>query len=314
MIRETPAVSSLNTREYFSTKFTKTAAPSLVLSAGSCCVGCISDLPAFANVTNPTDTITNDKTDFILFTGKGVTVVATLTKIEPDGTETDFIITNDSYGSFFPIGTIKPLYWGFLLDWYLVATKLGFGRYKFNITVTNIAATEIHNEDSPCFRLLPYSCENAHRTVKITTEQKGYFEGGFDYTDLSYDFEGETKHTWMQQIRLWGRFYRSTRRLEVDNIVGKDRSEEQVQARTIKVFSLLLDTIQPNVSDRILDDMLLAPEVYLNDYNINNETVSNNERITLTGLGEPVINTLTREEFYNIELEEFFQNNLHRYR
>ena len=62
MIRVNPSTSSLNTREYFSTKFTKTAAPSLVLSAGSCCVGCVSDLPAIANLTDPSDEITNDKT------------------------------------------------------------------------------------------------------------------------------------------------------------------------------------------------------------------------------------------------------------
>ena len=314
MIRVNPTTPSLNTREYFSTKFTKTAAPSLVLSAGSCCVGCTSDLPAIANLTNPTDGITNDKTDFILFVQKGTTTVGTLTNIAPDGTETDYIITDDTYGNFFATGALKPSYWGFLLDWYKVANSLGFGRYKFNVTVTNAASNEIYNEDSPCFILLPYSCDNAHRTVRITTEQKGYFEGGFDYTNLDYNIDGEKKTTWRQEIRLWGRFFRSTRRLETDNIVTKDRGQEQIQAQTVKVFSLLLDTIQPNVSDRLLDDMLLAPEVYLNDYNINNTTVENNERTVLTALGEPVINTLSREEFYNIELEEFYQDNLHRYK
>ena len=38
-----------------------------------------------------------------------------------------------------------------------------------NISVTNIVGTEVYNEDSPCFRLLPYSCDNAHRTIRITT-------------------------------------------------------------------------------------------------------------------------------------------------
>ena len=314
MIRVNPSTSSLNTREYFSTKFTKTAAPSLVLSAGSCCVGCVSDLPAIANLTDPSDEITNDKTDFILFVGKGTTVVGTLIKIAPDGTETNYTIIDDSYGNFYNTGVLKTSYWGFLLDWFKVASNLGFGRYKLNISVTNIVGTVVYNEDSPCFRLLPYSCDNAHRTIRITTEQKGYFEGGFDYTGLSYDLDGEIKTTWRQEIRLWGRFFRSTRRLETDNIVTKDRGQEQIQAQTVKVFSLLLDTIQPNVSNRILDDMLLAPEVYINDYNINGNTVENNERVTLIGLGDPVINSLSREEFYNIELEEFFQNNLHRYK
>jgi len=314
MIRVDPTVSTLNTREYFSTKETKTASKGLVISSGACCYGCVVDLPAFANPTNPTDRLTNDRTDFIYNVGKGKTVTGTLTKIEPDATETEYIITDNTYGLFFPTSTLKQFFWGFILDWYKVYNTLGFGRYKFNVTVENAASNVVLSEDSPCFRLLPYTCDNAHRTVKISTKQRGYFEGGLDYTNLFYDLEGKTATFWPQEIRLWGRFYRNNRRLTVDNIVSKDRGQEQVQTQSVRLFNLLLDTIQPNISDRVLDDLLQAPEVYINDYNYNNETVGENERVTLTNFNEPIITTLSKDEYYTIELEEYFQNNVHRYR
>ena len=315
MIRVEPNVPALNTREFFSTKATKLASNSLVVSSSTCCEGCAIDLPAIANLTSPTDRETNDKLDFLLFVGKGTTTVGTLTKIDADGTETDTIIVDNTYGDFFATGTVKTSYWGFILDWYSVANLLGFGRYKFNITVTNVAANEVHNEDSPCFLLMPYSCDNAHRTIRISTRQKGYFEGAFDYTNLSYSLDGKNVNYWPQEIRLWGRFFRSSRELISDNIVTKDRGQEQIQNQTIKVYTLKLDAIQTDPSNRIIDDMLQAPNVVVSDYNINNIEDYKSVRVLLTALGTPLITPLSRPEFYEeIELKEYFQNNVHRYR
>ena len=319
-IRLNPSPAIPNTREHFSHKSTFLASPSDVIAADSCCFGCALDLMAIANLSNPTDPITNDRTDFIVRTGKGTTTVGTLTQIAPDGTETDIIITDDTYGQFYPTSTIKFIYWAFELDWYKVANTLGFGRYKFNVTATNVAATVVFNETSPCFTLIPYSCENAHDTVVITTEQKGYFEGFFDYTGLDYtytDHAGNTKKktTWRQSIRLYGRFFRSTRDLAVDNIVSKQRGQEQVQASTVKVYTLQLDMIQTDVSNRVIDDMLLAPDVRISAYFINNIEDYVETRVSLTDLGNPTRTRGSRSEFYpDIELKEYFQDNLHRYR
>ena len=243
MIRISPTISTLNTREYFSTKETKKASKGLVISSGGCCYGCSIDLPAFANPTNPTDPLTNDRVDFIIDRPKNTTLTATLIKLNPEGTESDYIINNQTYGDYYPTGTIKANFWGFILDWYKVYNTLGFGRYKFNITIVDSAANEIYNETSACYRLMPFTCDNAHRTIKIKTRQFGYFEGGIDYTGINLTIM-PTPTTyrnisyWPQEIRLYGRFHRDGTNLTTDYIVSKDRGQEQVQSQTVKTFVL----------------------------------------------------------------------------
>lgn len=319
-VRITPDVPSLNTRNYFSTKKQVTAIKGNVVVSSGCCFcfpNCDWTLPAIADLTS-TDRDKNDRKDFIITVATNSTVVGTLIKIDPDGTETPNIIVDDTYGNFYPTGTIKSQVWAFFLDWKLVASSLGFGKYKFNITVSNSTPTETFNEDSVCFQLIPYTCENAHRTISIKTQQSGYFEGGFDYTNLIVNESGVSevapKPFWRQEIRLWGRFWREGRDLTVDNIVTEERGQEMVQTQTVKRYKLELDTIETKISNHLIDDMLLAPDVRISDFNINNIELYIDKRVTLTGLPDPTIFTLNKNEFYEIELAEWKQDNVHRFR
>jgi len=322
-VRVNPIVPSLNTREYLATIRTVGATKQDAIVGGDCCFcfpNCDWCLPAIANLTNPTDSYTNDKKDFIIKVATNSTVVGTLIKIAPDGTETPTVIVDDTYGDFSDVGVLKADVWGFLLDWFKVAFDLGFGKYKFNITVENSSATETFNEDSVCFRLMPYSCQNAHRTVRIETAQNGYFEGGFDYTGISAEVllangKIEVVNGWAQQIRLWGRFFREGYNYTVDNIPLEGRGQEQVQAQTIRRYSLLLDTIENKVSFPVITDLLLAPDVNISDYNIENSAGTIvSRRVTMTDIGDPVITTLNQNEFYDLKFLDWKQDNVHRYR
>lgn len=322
-IKINPAVSNLNTREYLATTRTIKATKLNAVIGGDCCFcfpNCDWVIPAIANLTNPTDPYTNDKKDFIIKVATNSIVIGTLIKIAPDGTETNTVIIDDTYGNFFDVGVLKPDVWGFVLDWYKVANLIGFGKYKFNITVKNSALTETLNEDSVVFRLLPYSCDNAHRTIRIETTQNGYFEGGFDYTGISTEVllasgKVEVVNGWPQQIRLYGRFFREGYNLTVDNIVLEGREQEQVQAQTVRRYSLLLDTIENKLSYPIITDVLLSPNVRISDYNIENSSgVIKNRRVTMTEIGDPIITTLNQNEFYDLKFLDWKQDNVHRYR
>jgi len=197
------------------------------------------------------------------------------------------------------------------------------GKYhsQFGYKKQHSEPTVTYNNDSVCFQLMPYSCDNAHRTIRIETQQRGYFEGGFDYTGLTVAgttsgglTEVQQVDFWSQQIRLWGKFVREGRDLNIDNIVTEERGQEMVQTQTIKRYSLKLDTIQTSISNPLIDDMLLAPNVKISDYNINNIEVYRNERVSLTDLGDPIITPLNINEFYEIKFAEWKQNNIHRFR
>lgn len=321
-IRITPDTPSLNTREYFSTKKQVTATKSVAVLGSECCF-CIPNcdwvLPAIADITD-SDPRKNDKKDFIIKVPVASTVIGTLIKIAPDGTETSTIIVDDTLGRFYDTGVIKNLVWAFNLDWRKVALSgsHGFGQYKFNITISNSTPTEIFNKDSIVFQLIPWSCENAHRTVRIETKQSGFFEDGFDYTGLKVGVSGESEVVpqkfWAQQIRLWGRFQRTDFELEVDNIVSQERGEEMVQSRTVKVYTLQLDTIETELSNPLIRDMLQAPDVRISDYNISNIEEYNSVRVTMTEIATPVNFTLNKNEFFEISFTEFFKANVHRFK
>lgn len=318
--RVTPLVPALNTGEYFSTKKQVTAIRDNVIIGDVCCFlypNCEWTLPAVADLTDTAD-YKNDKKDFIIRIATNSTVVGTLIKIDPDGTETPTTITDSTYGQFFALGDLATNVWGFILDWRLVASGLGFGKYKFNITVENSTSTETLNKDSVCWQLIPYSCGNTHRTIRIETKQSGYFEGGFDYSDLAFSVIGapgsSRNFPWPQQIRLWGRFHREGRDLTMDVLVTKERGQEQVQSLVVKRYLLQLDTIQTNISNHLIDDMLQAPDVRISDYNTNNIEVYQSTRVSLTDLNDPIITEENRSEFYDINFVEWKQDNLHRYR
>ena len=318
--RLTPISSSSRTKNYLATVKTVSSVKSPKVITGSCCSGlnCVVDLPAFANLSDPTDNYSNDTLDFIYKVFKGATVTATLTKIATNGTETDYTISN-TYGQLYSTGTVKSFVWAFQLSWYKVANTLGFGKYRINVSAVNVAATEILNDTSPCFILCPYSCDAAHDTVRITTEQKGYFEGGFDYTNLNYtdvvtSSFSQVKTTWKQQIRVWGKFHREGFNYEVDNIVTGTRGTLQVQAKTAKRYVLRIDYIETEISNKIIEDMLLSPEVYIDDYNVNNIEVYKNRRVSLTDINDPENFDNAKQEFLSFNLVDYTQDNVHRYK
>lgn len=324
-IRLTPTASSSRTQEYLHTKRTVQAIKKPSVLGSECCFcfpNCDWDFPAFAEVTEQFNTYKNDKTDFIVNVPNGGTVTGTLIELNPDGTTKQSItITDNTYGTFFSTGTVKSSVWAFILDWYKVATVENFGRWKFNVTIQNGASTEIFNQDSVCFRLEPYSCQAAHRTVKIRTEQSGYFEGGFDYSDLSFTIPigvgglGSTlKTSWPQEIRLYGRFVRTGWEFIQDNIVTEERGQQLVQSQTIKNYLLKLDTIPTSLSNRLIEDMLQAPEIYVSDYQISNIEVYDDVRVTLQEINDPVNFPQNKNEFFELQFQEWQQDNVHRFK
>jgi len=322
-IRLTPAASNSRTKQYLATKTTLQAIKRPIVVDQDCCFcfpNCDWDLPAFAFLSDSTNTYKNDRTDFIVNVPLNGTVEATLIQLDPDNNVLQSIsIVNDTYGLLFPIGTIKSNVWGFILDWYKVADVESLGRWKLNLVVKNSAGLEMFNQDSACFHLRAWTCQMAHRTVKIKTEQSGYFEGGFDYTNINFTIEqpnGKVKvsNSWPQEIRLYGRFFREGRDFEIDNIVTEDRGQQLIQSKTVKRYLLKLDTIPTSISNRLVDDMLQAPEIYLNDYQINAIELYDSVRVTLTELPDPENFTQNINEFMDIRFAEWKQNNVHRFK
>ncbi len=321
-IRLTPVASNARTQEHLAHKDTILATKSPTTGAQecvSCFPNCSWTLPRFSHLRDESDTFKNDTDDFIISVPSGATVVGTLIQMHPDGTTTENIITDDTLGLFYSTGTVKADVWGFQLKWFKVADIEGFGKYKFNITITNSAATEIFNEDSTCYQLQNWTCQAAHRTFKIQTQQSGYFEGGFDYTGLDYlllldNGKALQATTWPQEVRLWGVFYRDGFPQERDNIVTEERGAQLVQSKIWKRYKLKVDTIETKVSNRLILDMLQAPDVRITDQNTNNIEVYEAVRVDLVEVADPINFRLNKNEFLDFTFEDWQKDNVHRFR
>lgn len=315
MIKLTPTSSSPITQQYLHTKDTVQAVLKIevpdVCDAG---LYCDQPVPAFADETDTSNERKNDIRSFIIRVPENSTVIGTLTYLVDGST---YLISDNTYGLFYSLGTVDTNTWGFVLDWLKVAQNIGYGCFKFNITVENSSANEIYNQDSPCFDLKPFSCEAAFDTVRIDTVQTGYIENGFDYTNVirpGFIGGGEfvkSKFGWRQQLRWYGKLKKTTPTTNKDNIIDNDRTLLNVQTQIIDNYDLRLNFIHRDVSEHFLKDQLLASPVTITDYNEQkNNGVYRNVDLSYVEIGE---RTGNNKEFFNIKFVEHKQNNIIRY-
>ena len=325
-VRVLPDVSVPNTQEYFSTKQTFNSVKLASTQIEECfkCLGaCEKDIPVFANPLSPDDRYTNDFTSFILDVPLGGIVEATLIRILPNGTEISTPIVDSTLGSFYATGVVRVNTWAFILKWERVRDVIAFGRYKFNLVLKNSSGTVISDETTPCFRLLPYTCERANRTVRITTTQKGYIENGFNYENLDYalDLYADTSGQfvqfiladfWPQQIRWYGDFWETAQTLLVDNIVDTNRNSQQVQTQIVNNYNLRLEHIGANVSDRFFNDNMLANEIFIDDYQINAVKQYVNVQVSPLEIADRKRFKGSKNEIFEVTFEQFQKATLKR--
>ena len=310
-IKLTPSVSNPAVIEYLHTKDQVTSIKGLLLSESLCCFcKCDVCLPAVADLSD-NNIYKNDFYSFILSTPTNSTVTGTLIKIAPDGTETSFVIIDDTYGTFYSLGTLRADVWAFKLDWRKVAITEGFGRYRFNITVENPFVREIFNEDTPCFELQPWSCETEHSTVRMETSQRGYIEDGFDFRGLSIP-PSTTEIAWPQQIRLYGELSR-TIATDTDSVEDNQRQSRQIQTRNFRNWNLRLDWIPGKVSSFLIDEMLLSNPIKISDFNQFSVERYRDIETKYLDVEDPQKPDRDVYEFFNIKFEDYKKGKIKRH-
>lgn len=330
IVRVFPAVSNPSTREWYHEIDVVEAIPFGIIGAEKCVLclkGCPKPIPAFAYLSNESDAFRNDFSSFILDVPVNATVTCTLIEIAPDGTETNHVIVDNTYGTFLSTGLIRLNTWAFILRWFRVADVLGFGTYKVNIQIENSASTVIFDQTTPCYVLKPWTCENAHGTVRITTEQSGYIVNGFDYRGLEYldvtnvpgsPFLAATfKTTWPQQLRWYGVMRETTPTLITDKISDSNYNEQQVQDQIVRNFFFRLNHIRTDLSFHFIMDNLLATEIVVQDYNINNNLPEQENfdgiRMNPIEIADRLTTPLNENEFFTVNLEEYNQGRIKRH-
>ena len=305
MIILTQGYSSPMTLQFLATKGTATANKKLIQSSIGCSnyTECFEGrLPAFANLSDLTDSKTNDFNSFLLEYNSFNDINAVL--INKD-TGIEYPIIDNTYGKLFTPAQIGSLKFGFLLRWREVANLIGFGNYDFKIEVSNSITTDIVFTELHKFRLMPFTCENADNTVRITLEKLGYIENGNDY-------RGFSTGSWTDQIRFYGKLSNAGHNTETDNLLLSNRQLHQIQTQIIDKFSLRIDSVISSDAMRFLKDDLLSNVLTVDDYNRSNITNYKSLKVSLVDIEDPIQHEINGTYTYTINLVEFNQSTLKR--
>ena len=181
-------------------------------------------------------------------------------KLFKDDIEVD-TMDDATLGTFFDFGfnALQPLYKGYLLDWDLVLSLHGAGKYQVKADQSIIGTASTF--ESQVFRLYPYTEELANGTIRLDTVQNGNIEASeFDYTGMD----------WAQSMRILGRFGNKAQTYTTDRYFGSDLRLNQIQDTVINTYTLQTELIPNFIHGLITEDNLLANEIIVIDYNLFN--------------------------------------------
>jgi len=165
---------------------------------------------------------------------------------------------DNTYGNYYSLGytPTNEDKGGYLINWGLVQSTLGYGRYRVRI-VNTVFGTD-YETLSHEFSLKPYSPEIADGTVKIETVRTGCIQGGIDYTGLN----------WITSVRVKGFFYEITPRTETDNYLSLSRKVTQIQETTVRRYQLDTKLLPSAILNDLKDDGLMSTDIFITDYNL----------------------------------------------
>lgn len=179
-------------------------------------------------------------------------------------------LNDDTFGTYYPVGFLnvadgftaaQSLLIGYQLEWREVLNAFGPGLYQLKTVVDDVVPIGGEEEQVSClFDLNQYTSADADGTVRVNLVQNGkVISDLIDYTGVN----------WVQQYRFKGFFGEKQRKLEKDDYKNKNRVTTQIQDSVIYEYTLQPYLLTPCLRT-IIDEILLANDVIISDYNLLN--------------------------------------------
>lgn len=175
----------------------------------------------------------------------------------------EFPLDDNTFGQFFGFGYFpqNTSLKGYKVDWKKVLQVRGAGSYQI-IKRINIVGISLEFP-SFTFTLRPFSWSLANKTVRMDVVMNGLLEReGVDFTGTG----------WKHSLRVPGFFGRREPKFEEDNLIGRDYESRQISMRQNNEYKFQTNLIPSCLTSEIIDFMLMANDIYMNDYNLNNHS------------------------------------------
>jgi hypothetical protein len=234
-------------------------------SASSCCY----DLPVFAELIFTKD-FNNDKSSVIWFYSEAFS--DSLLELEQyiNGTWTKVADLNDAtYGTYYAFGFFinnqQEKAVGFEIDWKLVLSGLGVGKYRVKTVETNIFGTT--NKYSLEWTLKAYSSEIVNETTRISWWISG-LTGDSSNDQVKRDF-GDLD--WFNEIRLPNSlFWSKTSEYEKEYVQYQNGQSKWIKDERTRSYKFELNAAPNYIHELLSGETFQADTIMITDYNSNN--------------------------------------------
>ncbi len=175
----------------------------------------------------------------------------------------EYPLIDNTYGLFYDFGYFgtNTRLKGYLVQWRKVLDELGPGSYKI-IKRQNIAGILIETS-SFTFTLKPYAAVHADKTVRMDIVMNGRIEKD------NVEFKGTG---WKHSIRVPGFFGRREPQYVEDNLIEKNYRKRQISMTQNNEYKFQTNLIPSCITSEVIDFMLFANDIFMNDYNLNNHS------------------------------------------
>jgi hypothetical protein len=240
----------------------------------------------------------NDKSSFLL--KRFIETDSIIFKLYKDD---EFLVNlvNNTYGEFHNF----QMYVGYIIYWENIYTIFGRGSYKIKADMT--VAGQSMNWQSRDFCLEQYDTLRADKTFRLETYQTGsILRSGYNYDELGLN------RGWYQSYRVRGKFGNKKPTLESDYLLTSDRRLLQLQDKVSYEYELQTDLIPADLANSIIEDNLIANEIFISDYNIFNSEVYRRIELIPSSISDVKHYSNNRRISYTITFKDRFDNILKR--
>lgn len=151
---------------------------------------------------------------------------------------------------------------GFEVDFTKIYDVLGGGDYTLKSEVVEFSIDRTKTWGK--FRVVPFNLQRANGTFKMESFQTGSIENSFDFENENVKFS----------LRLNGILTNKTRVVELLDTPSSRRKDVQVHDRWWYEYDLIFDSNKYDFVSLIFDNMAVGTEIFISDYNLENQTKS----------------------------------------
>lgn len=165
-------------------------------------------------------------------------------------------LTDSTYGTFYDFGDLNYAYYkGIIINWGLIAAAFGDGDYTIKVERTFSGTTT--TKTSHIYRVMGYSADAAHGTVKV----ESYQNGNYILSDYAFRDTG-----WFTSLRMDGRLWNKTPMLESAVYVNSNRLHDQIYDKIINEYTLEMGVLPNYIANDVIYNQSLANEIYVTSY------------------------------------------------